>query len=160
MLPPARVPNPAAHKRMPPGLKRFLLSWLINALAVLVAVKIVSGLNYQRPIDVFVAALLLGILNASLRRLLYMLTLPLVVLTLGLFTLVINALMLYFVGYLMKPSFSVDGFGAAFWGALVISILSTILNAITGIGGARVRVQHRQRPPDSRPPGNGPVIDV
>jgi putative membrane protein len=160
MLRPARVPSHAAQKQMPPGLKHFLLSWLITALAVLVAVKIVSGLNYQKPVDLLVAALILGILNASLRKVLYFLTLPLVLVTLGLFTLVINAVLLYFVGYLMKPAFAVDGFGAAFWGALVISIISTILNIITGIGGAKVRIQHRQRPPDSKPPGNGPVIDV
>ena len=145
---------------MPPGLKRFLLSWLIVTLAVLVAVKIVSGINYQKPIDVAVAALILGILNATLRRLLYLLTLPLVVVTLGLFTIVINAVLLYFVGFLRKPAFSVDGFGSAFWGALIISIITTILSSITGIGGARVQFRHRRRPPDTRPPGDGPVIDV
>jgi putative membrane protein len=150
----------ASTRQMPSGLKKFLLSWLINTLAVLVAVKIVSGLNYQKPLDLFVASLLLGILNAVIRPILYLLTLPLVLVTLGLFTLVINAVLLYFVGYLMKPSFEVAGFSSAFWGAVVIWIISTILNAIAGIGGGRVRIQSRRRPPDSEPPGKGPVIDV
>ncbi len=145
---------------MPPGLKKFLLSWLINTLAVLVAAYLVSGITFQKPLDLVVASLLLGILNACLRPILYLLALPLLLLTLGLFTLVINAVLLYFVGYLMRPSFSVAGFGAAFWGALVISIISTLLNSITGIGGARIRVQHRRRPPDSGQGGSGPVIDV
>jgi len=86
--------------------------------------------------------------------------LPLLIFTLGLFTLVINALLLYFVGYLMNPSFKVDSFGYAFLGALIISIVSAALNALTG--NARISVQRRgpPNPPSNSGGGNGPVIDV
>ncbi len=148
---------------MQPGTKkflRFLGNWAINTLAVLVAAVILRGhIRYQTPADLVVAALLLGILNAFVRPILMLLALPLLLFTLGLFMLVINALMLYFVGVLMGPHFQVDSFGFAFLGAIIIGIVSIALNALTGRGGARVTVRHRPRPPKS---GNddGPVIDV
>jgi|SRR6266850_1046667 len=145
---------------MPAGLKKFIQSWLINTLAVLVAVYIVDGIHYQKPLDLCVASLLLGILNAVLRPIIMFLALPLLILTLGLFMLVINALLLYFVGFLLRPHFFVDGLWSAFWGALIISIISLILNTITGSGNSRVRVEHRTRPPDSDRDGGGPVIDI
>jgi len=139
---------------------RFLGHWAINTLAVLVAAIILRGhIRYQAPADLIVASLLLGILNAFVRPILMLLALPLVLLTLGLFMLVINALLLYFVGVLMGPHFQVDSFGFAFLGAIIIGIVSLALNALTGLGGPRVTVHHRPRPPKS---GNddGPVIDV
>src|SRR5580765_4818674 len=95
---------------MPPGLKKFIQSWLINTLAVLVAVYLVKGIHYQKPLDLAVASLLLGVLNAVLRPILLLLALPLLLFTLGLFMLVINALVLYFVGNLLHPYFSIDTF--------------------------------------------------
>jgi putative membrane protein len=86
--------------------------------------------------------------------------LPLLIFTLGLFTLVINALLLYFVGFLLKPNFYVDSFGYAFLGALIISIVSIALNVLTG--GGRISIQ-RQRPPPPKNSGDDddkPVIDV
>jgi putative membrane protein len=145
---------------MSPGLKKFIQSWFINTLAVLVAVYIVNGIHYRKPLDLCVASLLLGILNAILRPIIMFLALPLLIFTLGLFMLVINALLLYFVGFILQPHFYVDGFWSAFWGALIISIVSLILNTLTGTGNARLRVQHRTRPPDSGPGGSGPVIDI
>ena len=142
------------------GVKRFLQSWAINTLAVLVAAYVVTGIHYEKPLDLFVASLLLGIFNAFFRPVLMFLALPLLVFTLGLFTLVINALLLYFVGFILKPHFFVDTFGAAFWGAVIISFISLVLNSLTRSGNSRVRVTHGQRPPDSTPGGNGPVIDV
>ncbi len=141
-------------------MKKFLQSWLINTLAVLVAVYVVPGIHYQKGVDLLVASLLLGILNAVIRPILLLLTLPLLIFTLGLFTLVINALLLYFVGYLLQPRFHVMSFGAAFWGALVISLVSIILNSITGTGSARVHFQRRRGPPKSGGNGGGPVIDI
>jgi putative membrane protein len=148
---------------MQPGTKkilRFFGNWAINTLAVLVTAVVLRGhIRYQTPADLVVASLLLGILNAFVRPILMLLALPLLLFTLGLFLLVINALLLYFVGVLMGPHFQVDSFGFAFLGAIVIGIVSIALNALTGLGGARVTVQHRPRPPES---GNddGPVIDV
>ncbi len=139
--------------------KKFIQSWLINTLAVLVAVYVVKGIHYEKPLDLVVASLLLGIFNAVLRPLLMFLALPLLIFTLGLFTLVINALLLYFVGYLLRPHFYVNDFSSAFWGALIISIVSVILNSLTGAGNSRVRWERRRRPPDDRG-GGGPVIDV
>jgi putative membrane protein len=139
---------------------RFLKSWVINTFAVLVAAIILQGhIAYKSPADLIVAALLLGILNAFVRPILMLLALPLLIFTLGLFTLVINALLLYFVGVLMGPHFQVDSFGFAFLGALIISIVSIALNVMTG--GARVTVQ-RRRPPPKRPGDDDdkPVIDV
>lgn len=140
-------------------MKRFLLGWLVNTLAVLMAVYLVRGIDYQKPLDLIVASLLLGVLNAVLRPFLLFLALPLLVFTLGLFTLVINALLLYFVGHLLSPHFQVDSFRSAFWGALIISIVSIVLNTLTGTGTARVRFERRRSPP-GRGGGDGPVIDI
>jgi putative membrane protein len=146
---------------MSPGLKKFIPSWLINTLAVLVASYIVQGIHWKGPVDLFVASLVLGILNAFLRPILMFLALPLLLVTLGLFMLAINALVLYFVGYLLRPHFYVDDFRSAFWGALIISLVGMILNSLTGIGGSRIKVQSSRRPPDrGQGGGDGPVIDV
>lgn len=140
----------------------FLQRWAINTLAVLVATNIVPGIDYDRNnlASLFVASLLFGILITFLRPLLLLLTLPIVVVTLGLFMLVINAGLLYLVGSLVK-GFHVAGFWPAFWGALVISVVSLVLNTLTGSGDNRVRV--RRSTNGNKPSGggdNGPVIDV
>lgn len=151
---------------MQPGtakLLRFLQSWIINTLAVLVAVEVVPGIHFNGGslLTPFIAALVLGILNAFIRPILVLLTLPLLIFTLGLFTLVINAVLLRFVGWLLAPHFQVDTFWASFLGALVISIVSIALNVLTGAGGTRVSVHRRPRPPEDRHDGGGgPVIDV
>jgi putative membrane protein len=141
---------------------RFLQSWIINTAAVLVAAVVLHNhISYDNQLhNLLLAALLLGILNAFVRPILMLIALPLLIFTLGLFTLVINALLLYLVSLLMKPAFYVDSFGYAFLGALIISVISMALNALTG--NARVSMK-RARPPE--PPkgpggGNGPVIDV
>ncbi len=136
----------------------FLTRWLINTLAVWVAAAVVTGIHHGDGWDLLLAALLLGIFNTFLRPILKLLTLPLVLITLGLFIIVINAGLLYLVGSLLKPHFYVDGFWPAFWGALIISIISTILGALTGVNRTSVKLKVRQRPPDDD--GRGPVIDV
>lgn len=144
---------------MQPRLKQFFKTWVINTLAVLIAVLVVHGhIRYERTSDLFLASLVLGVLNAFIRPILLLLALPLLIFTLGLFTLVINACLLYFVGLLLRPAFEVDSFGWALMGALIIGIVSLTLNILTGSGGARVTFRHRRRPPDSD--GGGPVIDV
>ena len=144
-------------------LTQFGKRWIISTVAVLVAAKIVPGINYDRWDDLVVAALVLGILNSVLRPLILLLSLPLLVLTLGLFTLVINAGMLYLV-HLLLPGFHVVGFWNAFFGALIISIVSLFLNTVTGSGRARLTVRRGRRPPprapDDQGDGQGPVIDV
>ena len=149
---------------MQPGtirLLRFLQSWVINTFAVLVAAIVLQGhIAYKSPADLIVASLLLGILNAFVRPILMLLALPLLIFTLGLFTLVINALLLELVSSMLKSHFHVDGFGYAFLGALIISIVSIALNVMTG--GARVTVQRRRSPPpkNSNDDDDKPVIEV
>ena len=141
-------------------LKEFLQRWLITTVAVLVAAHIIPGISYDRWTALFVATLALGLLNAFFRPLLMLLSLPLLILTLGLFTLVINALLLLLVGSLVK-GFHVASFWDAFWGGLIISLVSLLLNSLTGTGDARMQVRRVRRPPDDRnDKGNGPVIDV
>jgi putative membrane protein len=140
--------------------KKFLQSWVISTLAVLIAVYVVKGIHYQEWIDLLVASLLLGVLNAVLRPLLFFLTLPLLIFTLGLFRFVINAVLLYFVGALLSPHFRVDSFWDAFWGALIISIVSVVLNTLTGSGDSRLRFERRRSPPGGPKGGGGPVIDI
>ena len=143
-------------------MKKFIQSWAINTLAVLVAVYMVPGIRFKEESlwMPFVTSLVLGILNAFIRPILMLFSLPLLIFTLGLFRLVINALLLYFVSFLLGRFFEVKDFWAAFWGALVISIVSLLLNLVIGGGGSRVRVERRRRPPDSGRGGGGPVIDV
>ena len=131
-------------------------------MAVLVAVYVVSGIHYEKPLDLLVASLVLGILNWVIRPVLLFLALPLLIFTLGLFTLIINALLLYFVGNILYPHFYIDSFLAAFWGALIISVISLILNTLAGAGDSRIEIrsQRRSRSSGSGPNDGGPVIDV
>ena len=148
--------NPQTKKAV-----RFLQSWVINTAAVLVAAAILhKHITYENKLqNLLIASLLLGILNAFVRPILMLIALPLLIFTLGLFTLVINALLLYLVGALMAPHFQVKSFGYAFLGALIISVISVALNALTG--GARISVQRRPPGPPNPPGGgDGPVIDV
>jgi putative membrane protein len=152
-----------AGTNMKPGLKTFLQRWIITTLAVLVAVYILPGLRFRGDSlwTPFVASLVLGILNAFIRPILMFFALPFLIVTLGLFTLVINALLLYLVSLILGDYFEVDSFGWAFLGSLIISVVSVALNILTGTGSTRVSFRHRRRPPDSDPrDGNGPVIDV
>jgi putative membrane protein len=137
---------------------RFLVSWINNTVAVFLTCLILRNhISYGDHLaNLLIASFLLGILNAFVRPILMFIALPFVILTLGLFTFVINALLLCFLGVLL-PFFHVDTFGYAFLGALIISIISAILNALTGTG--RISVQKRG-PPDNPGGGNGPVIDV
>jgi len=147
---------------MNPRLKRFIQSWIINTLAVAIAVVVLHDhIRYATAGDLLIATLLLGILNVFVRPVLMLLALPLLVFTLGLFTIVINACLLYVVHEIMGPHFVVDSFGWALLGALIISIVSTILNILTGNPGARIRVHRGPGPgPRDRNDGGGPVIDI
>jgi putative membrane protein len=145
---------------MSPKIKKFIASWLVNTLAVAVACAILrKGIHYDTLSDLLIASFLLGTLNAFVRPILLLMALPLLIFTLGLFIFVINALLLYFVASLL-PGFHVDSFWWAFGGAFIISIVSLFLNAMTGVGNARVEVRRGRRPPKSDGRGDGPVIDV
>jgi putative membrane protein len=143
---------------MSPAVKKFLLSWLINTVAVLAVTQIVRGIHYDSTAGLVVATLVLGIFNTFLRPLLMLLSLPLVIFTLGIFIIVINAVLLYWVGGLVRE-FHVDSFQAAIWGALGIGIISFVLNAVTGVHNARIVIQ-QNRSSRRDDDGGGPVIDV
>ncbi len=109
-------------------MRHFLFRWGITTVAVMVAASVITGIRYDSIGALVGAALLLGILNAFLRPILLLLMAPLIILTLGLFIFVVNALMLYLVNDLVH-GFHVDHFGSAFWGAILISIVSWVLSA-------------------------------
>jgi len=111
---------------------RFFVRLLINAAALYVATRIVPGVTYAGGWVPFLGvALLFGVVNAYIRPVTKLLTFPVIFLTLGLFALVINGLMLWLTSALsgaLELGFHVRGFWAAFWGALVVSIVSTLLS--------------------------------
>jgi putative membrane protein len=142
--------------------KSFFQRWIITTLGVLVAANVVPGIHYDTAVGLFLASLLLGVLNAFIRPLMIVIALPLLLFTLGLFLLVINALLLYCVGAVLKP-FHVDSFSAAFWGALIISLVSMVSNWVLGTNESKIQVTRQRRaprPPEPPKDGGGPIIDV
>jgi putative membrane protein len=111
---------------------RILLHWLVLAIALALTGYLLPGVEISSPGAVLVAALVLGFLNAILKPLLVILTLPITVLTLGLFYLVLNAI-LFALASVLVPGFTVVGFGSAFLGAIVMSLLSMVLGSLTGL---------------------------
>jgi putative membrane protein len=107
----------------------FLIRLLINAVALLIVAKLLPGVEVASFTGALVSAFILGLVNAVIRPILILLTLPVVVLTLGLFTLVINAITFELVGHL-HLGLAVHGFGAAFFGALILSIVSFVLSSV------------------------------
>ena len=105
---------------------RLLLHWIVSALAVWIVAHIVPGISVSGPVAALIAALVIGLVNASLGLLLKILTFPLTLLTLGLFWFVINALMLELASSLVQ-GFQVRSFLAAFIGAIVLSVVSSLL---------------------------------
>jgi len=117
---------------------RFLLFWGINTLSLWVADDLFDGIAFDSTKSLFIAGLVLGIVNVFVKPILVILTLPLTIVTLGVFVLVINALMLLLVAWLV-PGFMVSGFWAGFFVALFVSIFSFILNALLGNHKVQVR---------------------
>src|SRR5437763_14824282 len=120
-------------------MRHFVFRWAVTAFAVFVAAPIV-GLSYNGSLACLLgASLLLGIVNAFVRPILLILSAPLILLTLGFFIFVLNALMLLVVGQLV-PCFRVPGFWNAFFGALIISFVSWLLSAFFRGSDGRVHV--------------------
>jgi putative membrane protein len=115
----------------------FVIRLVVNAIALLLVEYLIPGVHVSGIGAALLAALILGIVNAVLKPILVILSLPLEILTLGLFTLVINAALFYLVAKL-GVGLTVDNFGAAFLGALVLSIVSFILSSlVTATAGKR-----------------------
>lgn len=106
-----------------------LLTWVINALALLIITHLIPSIHIKSFGTALLVAVVLGLLNISLRWILILLTLPVNILTLGLFTFVINALMFWLCAALLK-GFDVSGFWSAFFGSLLYSIVSALLSAL------------------------------
>ncbi len=113
---------------------QFILRWIINAIAIFLAVRFVPGIRLESgPTSILWLALILGLINAFVRPVLKFLTCPLIVLTLGLFTLFINTFVFWLtaqVGQRIGIEITIAGFWSAFWGALIISVVSVILSLI------------------------------
>lgn len=122
---------------------RFVLRAAIAALGLWLATEWVDGISIDAPMTLVIAAVLLGIVNAFIRPLLILLTLPFTILTLGLFLLVVNAAMLGLVASLLG-GMQVAGFWAAFWGALIVSIVSWIGSMVFGPKGKIQIHVHRE----------------
>jgi putative membrane protein len=106
---------------------RLLLNWVLSALAVWIVSQVVPGIHVNSAMTALIAALVIGLVNATIGFLIKVLTFPLTLITLGLFWFVINALMLELASVLVR-GFEVHGFLAAFIGAIVLSIVSSILH--------------------------------
>lgn len=141
----------------------FIRNWIFTSVGVLAAAQIVPGIECDGWGTLLITALVLGIFNAFLKPILFILTLPLQLVTLGLFTLVINALLLMLTDSLVK-AFHVADFWAAFFGGLVISVTSGFLGLLFGPGSnqaaAHVQTENSSHRKPSKDLGDGPVIDV
>ncbi|MGK7877269.1 MAG: phage holin family protein [Xenococcaceae cyanobacterium] len=111
---------------------QFLLTWLATAVSLLITAWIVPGLTIAGFSAAAVGAIVLGLVNAIVKPILVFFTLPLTILTLGLFLLVVNAIALGLVGY-FTPGFTVGGFFPAVFGSIVLSFVSSLLNQLFGV---------------------------
>src|SRR4051812_11313616 len=110
---------------------RLVLKWVLNCFALFLVMKLVPGIEIDRFQDLLLATLVIGLLNAFLRPVIVLLTLPVTFLTLGLFTLVINGLMFYLAAHLVN-GFRISSFMTAFVAALLFSVSSYLLSVVFG----------------------------
>jgi len=122
----------------------FFLRWSINLLALVIAGLVMPGIRIESLGMGIIAAGILGVVNAVIRPVVLILTLPINLLTLGLFTLVINASMLQLVAAIV-PGLVIEGFWAAFWGGLVISLVSWLVNIFVSGDGRVVYIRKVKR---------------
>lgn len=132
--------------------KQLLVRWIVLALGVMVATKIVPGIQCRDGFTLVVVVLLLSFFNAILKPLLLLFTLPFIIVTMGLGIVVINALLFWFVGRLVD-GFVVAGFWSAVGGALVVSITNLLVSSFV-----RTAKQEPPRPP--KPAKRDDVIDI
>jgi len=110
-----------------------ILNWILSALAVWLVARLVPGFHVNGLFAALIAALVIGFINATLGFFLKIITFPLTMITLGIFWLVINALMIELASAIV-PGFHVDTFGAAFWGAIVLSLVNMLFRWLAGTG--------------------------
>jgi putative membrane protein len=122
----------------------FFLRWSINLLALVIAGTVMTGIRIDSIEMGIIAAGILGVVNAVIRPVVLVLTLPINLITLGLFTLVINACMLLLVSEIV-PGLVVGSFGAAFFGAIIVSLMSWLLNIFVSGDGRVVYIRKVKR---------------
>ena len=110
-------------------MRGLLIRWIINSLAILIVAYIVKGIEIASPVTVIVVAFVLGIINAFLRPLIILITLPITIFTFGLFTFFINGFLFYMVSKIVK-GFVITGFWPAFFGAILFSAISFLLSLL------------------------------
>jgi putative membrane protein len=106
-----------------------IIHWLISAASLVIAAYLIPGIQLQGIGPALIAPIVIGLINATIGFIVKIVTFPITIISLGIFLLVINALMLMFAAYLV-PGFAVAGFWSAFFGAIVLSIVSMILHSI------------------------------
>ena len=106
-----------------------LVRWILNAVALYIVAKILPGIHLLDFGSALIAVIVIGLVNALIKPLLFLLTLPVTIVTFGLFALVLNALMLMLASAL-TPGFKIDGFGTALLGSILLSIVTTILHSL------------------------------
>lgn len=143
-------------------MRGFILTWVINIAAMIAVINIVPGIHSESRLATVMAALVLGLINATLRPVAFALTLPLTILSFGIFTLFMNGFFFYLVSWIVE-GFVIADFWAAFWGALCFSVISFLLNLFISPQG-RFKVYryrggqgYRQ---GSRRPDDPNIIDV
>ena len=124
------------------AIQAFLLRAAFASLGLWLATRLLSGLSFRDAQTLIIAALMLGVMNAVVRPLIIMLTLPITIVTMGLFLLVVNAAMLGLVAWLVD-GFKVDGFGTALAASLIVSLCTAIASAL--IGGVKIQFIRQQK---------------
>jgi putative membrane protein len=127
-------------------MRGLLIRFLVTGVAVLVASEVVPGISLDSLSAGIAAAVVLAVLNAVIRPVLYLLTLPFIIVTLGLFMVIVNAVLLQLAAWLVK-GFHVEGFWASVLGAILISVVSTILNLWVSERGTVEIITARPRSP-------------
>lgn len=108
---------------------KFIITWLISSISLIIVAYIIPGISFTSFSVILFSAIILGIINAIIRPLIIILTIPINIITLGIFTFFINALMFWIV-HLIVPGFQITNFMTAFWGAIIYLIINLILNII------------------------------
>ena len=121
----------------------WLLRWLLNTFILMLVAYIVPGIGFASFWSALITSAIFGLINAVIRPLMIILTLPINILTLGLFTLIINALMFWLASTIVK-GFDVANFAAAFWGALAYWIIITVINYLFEDRPAKVKTRSRK----------------
>jgi putative membrane protein len=132
------------------GLAGWITRWLINVLGLILVSRLVKGIHFEGQDaallwNVLAASAILGLVNAGIKPLALLLTLPINFMSLGLFTLVINGGMLWLTS-LVVGGFKVNGFWPAVWGALLLSLIGMLINTLLFAGGLALRIRRGGRP--------------